>query len=319
MMKLKDGFNRVIDYARISVTDKCNFRCTYCMPVENNDTSELLTDTEILEIVTGLAKNGVKYIKITGGEPLVRKGIFELIESIKKISGIEQVTITTNGALLEKFSDKLHLVDGINVSIDAVNEELFKSITGFSGSTEIIDSIRKLVSKGVKNIKINCVLIKNCNENEYVKIAKLSKEMDICIKFIEMMPIGHGSNFEHFTLEELKAKLEESFGEMKLIEGKYGNGPAQYYKISGHKGKIGLIGALSHKFCENCNRIRITSDGLLKTCLQFESGTDLKPSFKSGNMAKVIEKAVYNKQESHKFDETDFESKENRLMSQIGG
>lgn len=318
-MKLKDGFNRVIDYARISVTDKCNFRCTYCMPEASDDKAEILSDDEILKIVSGLARNGVKYIKVTGGEPLVRKGIFELIEKIKQINGIKQVTITTNGALLTQFADKLHLVDGINISIDAIDEDLFKSITGFVGSTKIIDTIRKLEKNGVENIKINCVLIKNCNESEYIEIARLSKDMDICIKFIEMMPIGHGSNFDHFTLEELKSKLYENFGEMKLIDGKYGNGPAQYYKISGHVGKIGLIGAVSHKFCENCNRIRITSDGLLKTCLQFESGTDLKPYFDTGDIAEVIRKAVCNKQEGHRFDEIDFENKENRLMSQIGG
>lgn len=316
---LKDEFNRRINYARISVTDKCNFRCTYCMPKSEDNKVDTLSDEQILDIVSALAKNGVKYIKITGGEPLVRAGIFDLIKQIKQIKNIEQVTITTNGALLDRFFDKLDILDGINISIDAIDEELFKNITGFYGSGKILENIFKLSSSGVKNIKINCVLIKGYNENEYIKIANFTKKLDISVKFIEMMPIGHGKDFEHFSIEDLKVKLSHEFGDLTLLDEKYGNGPAEYYKIDGYLGKIGLIGAVSHKFCESCNRIRITSDGFLKTCLQYESGIDLKPYFKKEEMVEIIKKSVYNKQESHKFNEKSVENTENRLMSQIGG
>lgn len=316
---MKDEFNRIIDYARISVTDKCNYRCTYCMPELDNNKADLMSDEQILDIISALAKNGVKYIKITGGEPLVRVGIFDLIKNIKKIDGIKQVTITTNGALLDKYFENLQLLDGINVSIDAIDQELFKNITGFYGSEKIINNIIKMSANGIENIKINCVLIKGMNENEYVKIANLTKNLDICVKFIEMMPIGHGKDFEHFSLEDLKEKLSKEMGKLTLLDEKYGNGPAEYYKIDGFKGKIGLIGAVSHKFCENCNRIRITSDGFLKTCLQYESGTDLKQYLNSDKMADIIKKAVYNKQECHEFDQKSIINNENRLMSQIGG
>lgn len=334
-----DKFNRKIDYARISVTDRCNLRCTYCMPDGDNSYqkhTDILSDKEIIEICKSLARLGTRKIKITGGEPLVRKNIISLIEQIKSIENIEQVTLTTNAILLDKYLEELKRVDidGLNISIDAIDKELFEEITGFDKLSQILSSIDRAYELGIKNIKLNCVLIKGINEDQYTKLISHIKDRDICIKFIEMMPIGLGKEYGHFSLDEAKEKIENEFGSLILENKKMGNGPAEYYRIDNFRCKVGFIGALTHKFCKDCNRIRITSDGILKTCLHFNGGVNLRPyindinldnpqyDFKNINkkLDNIIESSILNKQESHKFEQRDNDyDLEGKYMAQIGG
>lgn len=316
---MKDGFHRCVDYVRISVTNQCNYRCGYCNPHGENERLYELKDEEILEIVRALAENGVKFIKITGGEPLLRKNVFDLIAQIKKIQGIEQVTMTSNGALLSAHLPDLKLLDGINISLDALDEALFQEITGFADSGKILKNIALLAENSVKNIKINCVLLDQWNEKEHLKLAELTREMDITVKFIELMPLGCGRNLPSYSLDALGHVLRENYGNLLPISEKLGNGPANYYKIKGFRGNIGFIAAVSHKFCETCNRIRITSDGFLKTCLQYESGFDLKPFLGKNELAQAIEEAVFHKPEGHSFGNEDIQGAEQGKMSQIGG
>ena len=320
-----DSFNRNIDYARISVTDRCNLRCTYCMPNGDeyyNTCEEIMSDEDILKICKSFSKIGIKKIKITGGEPLLRKKIIPLIEKIKCIPGIDEVTLTTNGILLDQYLEELKKIDidGINISIDAVDEMLFENITGFNKVKDVINVINKAEKLGIKNIKLNCVLIKNTNEDQYTKLVNLIKDKHICIKFIEMMPIGIGKEYNPITLNEVKKILENEFGELIIENEKLGNGPAEYYKINGLKCRIGFIGAISHKFCKTCNRIRVTSDGFLKTCLHFNTGINLKQYINKNNLEEIIEATILKKQESHKFEEkSDSCNFEVKYMAQIGG
>ncbi len=320
---MKDKYGRIIDYVRISVTERCNFKCSYCMPngCPDIDDSEFMSDEEILNLCTEFAKLGVKFIKLTGGEPLIRKGIIELIRSMKSIEGIEQVTVTTNGSTLDTHLEELIEVgiDGINISIDTLDREHFKRITGVDKLPSIIENIKRSQELGMKNIKLNCVLLKGENEAQCIEIAKFAKQYDICVKFIEMMPIGTGKEHETYTLEELEADLTTVFGESIPLSKKYGNGPAAYHTYEGFVGKIGLIGAVTHKFCDNCNRVRVTSKGFLKTCLQFSSGVDLNPHFFKPSLKDIIESTVYDKQKEHEFDKDEICFEEHKLMSEIGG
>ncbi len=319
---MTDGFNRKIDYVRISLTDRCNFKCSYCMPqgMEGMTVNEL-SYSEVVSLCKALAPLGVTKVKLTGGEPLLHKDIINIIRDIKAIDGITQVTLTTNGLLLDRYLPQLNEagIDSINISMDAVNRELFHSITQVDGADKIIDTIKKTQTLNMNNIKINCVLIKDCNEAEYVKLAKFSVDYNISVKFIEMMPIGYGKTFDGFTLEDLKESLEKEYGKLIPLQERFGNGPAVYYKIAGGLGQLGFIGALSHKFCQDCNRIRITSSGDLKTCLQYSSGVSLREHLNSPKLKDIIEEAVRSKQESHKFKELEINNEEIMLMSSIGG
>ncbi len=276
---------------------------------------------EIIALANALASVGVKKIKVTGGEPLLRKDIIKIIGEIKKIEGIEQVTLTTNGYFLEQNLEALRRVgiDGINISMDAVDRELFHEITGVDKADEIIRGIKKTQKLGMKNIKLNCVLIKNCNESQFLKLVDFAMEYDICVKFIEMMPIGEGKKFEGYSLAELEECIESRYGKLVPLEERYGNGPALYCGLKNGKGKIGFIGAVTHKFCDRCNRIRITSEGFLKTCLQYSGGVDLRPHLFGEDLVEIIKKSVLTKQESHQFEEVYICDGEQKSMAQIGG
>lgn len=322
-----DQYGREIDYVRISVTEKCNLSCSYCMPSGCSgyeSKTEELTDDEILFLCENLVKVGIKKVKITGGEPLVRKNICNLIKNIKNIDGIEQVTITTNGIqLLNNLKElKSAGIDGINVSLDAIDSDLFKKITGFDKVSIVLEAIEKAIEIGILNIKINCVLIRELNQNQYIRLAKIAKNKKILVRFIEVMPIGHGKSFEVLTSDEVIKSLEEEFGKMIEVDRILGNGPAIYYKINGFKGEIGFISAVSHKFCDDCNRFRVTSDGNVKTCLYFNSGESVKSNLQQKNAEKLLKqlkKIIFNKEKSHEFEKTDNDLAEIKTMVQIGG
>lgn len=322
-----DGFNRKIDYIRISVTDKCNLRCIYCAPSSaKKDLTQykVLSIDEIFLICSAMSDLGVTKVKITGGEPLVRDGICELISKIKSHTHINNITITTNGLLLNKYTDGLIScgIDGINISLDSTDRERYKYLTGFDNLEKVMHGIDNAYNMGIKNIKINCVPISDVNEDDLINIALMAKDRNINVRFIELMPMGYGKQFTSMSTDNVKSKIEKELGILTPFEKKLGNGPAQYYSLDGFKGKIGFISALSDIFCSSCNRIRLTSAGYLKTCLHYNKGLDLSPFLNKthyGNLKHAIEEAVKNKPISHSFDNDDIENIDNNNMISIGG
>lgn len=323
-----DKLNRKIDYLRISVIDRCNLRCVYCMPEEGIESiphDEILTYDEILRICEIVSELGIRKIKITGGEPLVRKDIVNLIRDIKNIDKIEQVTLTTNGILLHEMLDDLYDagIDAINISLDTLNKDNFKKITRRDGLEKVLMSIDKAYDLGIR-VKINCLAIRDFNLREIVEIASFAKDREIDVRFIELMPIGFGKKYTQIDNDEILSILESRFGTFEIVTEKRGNGPAKYYRNQNMKGCIGFISAISHEFCESCNRIRLTSSGFLKLCLHYNKGIDLKGPIRNGisdeDLKKLIHDTIWNKPISHKFghasEEQDIELKN---MVQIGG
>ena len=323
-----DKLNRKIEYMRISVTDRCNLRCVYCMPeegIENISHEEILSYDEIIRICKCIANLGIKKIKITGGEPLVRKDIIDLIKEIKEIDGIDEVTITTNGVLLYEMADQLYEagIDAINISLDTLNRDKFLKITRRDKYENVSMAIDKLIDLGVR-VKINCLAIKEHNLSEIVKIAAYSKNNNIDVRFIELMPIGYGKNYTGISNEVILGLLEDEYGSFKKVKEKRGNGPAVYYKNDEFKGYIGLISAISNEFCETCNRVRLTANGFLKLCLHYNKGIDLKEPIRSDITDKELENMIYhairNKPLGHNFyHDSNIENVENKNMVQIGG
>lgn len=323
-----DGIGRKIDYIRISVTDRCNLRCIYCMPEEGVESvchTKILRFSEILRICRVLAARGIRKVKLTGGEPLVRKGIVELIRELKAVDGIENVTITTNGVLLEEMYDELVEagIDAITVSLDSADPEVFQRITRRNDFERVRRGLEKAIAQGKVPVKINCVPVLGVEEQCLTELIEIARNHRVHVRFIEMMPIGMGSSFPFVKEEELRTALEEKLGTLTPCNEVLGNGPCQYYTAEGFQGKIGFISAVSHKFCGECNRVRLTSEGFLKTCLQYNCGVELKPMMNGGcsdgDLAAVIEKVLKEKPLGHSFGSAAVDGKELRGMSQIGG
>ena len=323
-----DSYGRKIDYIRISVTDRCNLRCVYCMPeegVESIPHCQILTFDEIIRVCTVLAKNGLEKIKITGGEPLVRKGVASLIKQLKEIEGIKSVTITTNGVQLVDFYDKLadSGVDSITVSLDTTDRQKYAEITRRDQFENVLNGIKYAQQQGRVRLKINTVPMR-VDKQDILSLIEFAKDYDTDVRFIEVMPIGAGVDCDSFTEDDIKNIIEEKYGKLTLCEEVRGNGPSVHYSLEGFKGKIGFISAVSHKFCDKCNRVRLTADGYLKSCLQFESGTYITPALREGKsddeLLQTLMHGIAQKPKGHKFDQKDnLENREQRNMSQIGG
>lgn len=286
--------------------------------------TEILTYDEILRICRCAAKLGIRKIKLTGGEPLVRKDCAWLTGMLKTISGIEKVTLTTNGILLgEQLGALMEAgIDAVNISLDTLDEELFRQITRRDDLNKVMDGLTAALAYPQLSLKINCVPAVKKKEN-FVAMAGLAKKYPLHVRFIEMMPIGYGKQFPFQDEESIKAVLEEAYGPMTLIAERFGNGPCHYYAVEGFQGKIGFISAVTHKFCNQCNRVRLTAEGYLKGCLQFQEGTDLRTLLRGGctdeELTEAIKKVIWNKPVSHNFYEAKTEQDEVRVMSQIGG
>lgn len=319
---MKDQFERTIDYMRISITDRCNLRCRYCMPegVELVSMGEILTYEEIERICQIAAAEGITKLKITGGEPLVRRGCVALVERLKAIPGIEQVTMTTNGVLLDDHAESLSKagLDGINISLDSLNPEKYHWITGRDDLSKVKKGIDAALQSGLKT-KINVVLQKDVNASEWETLLGLAKENPLDVRFIEMMPIGYGKKFEPVYNEELFQKLSEKYPELHQDFRIHGNGPARYYQLPGYMGSVGFISAIHGKFCDSCNRIRLTAQGELKPCLCYGQSYDLKKALRGeGEIREILQKAIYEKPKQHCFEQLS-EITEEKRMVQIGG
>lgn len=318
-----DPFGRKIEYMRVSVTDRCNLRCGYCMPngIECIPMAEILTFEEITEICRIAAKEGIKYIRLTGGEPLARTGTEKLTGMIKSIEGIECVTMTTNGVML---SERLRALiasglDGVNISLDTLDREKYRRITGSDCLDKVLKSIDDCLEAGLR-VKINAVVLRETLD-DCVKLIQIARDKPIDVRFIEMMPIGEGKNFESVDCGEVLKKIKEAYPNIRRTDTKFGFGPAEYYRIEGFWGNIGFISAVHNMFCDDCNRIRLTSTGFLKGCLCYDDGESLREPIRMGDLDEAerrFKRVIENKPKNHCFNSRRDISEKNE-MSKIGG
>lgn len=321
-----DRYGRVINYLRISVTDQCNLRCCYCMPegVQDVGMKNILTFEEIREIVRTGVSLGITHIRITGGEPLVRKGCVDLIRGIREIPGVETITMTTNGVLLENYGKQLKEagVDGVNISLDTLDPEEFYKITGKRELQEVLAGIRAAKTAGLP-VKLNAV---NRKELDPIPLVRYAQEENLPLRFIEMMPVGYGKKYVGRSNEELRETLEAVCGKAECMTNRealsqMGSGPAVYYQFSDLKVPVGFISAIHGKFCDTCNRVRLTAEGYLKLCLCYAEGEDLRRVLREGekeNLRTIMEQTIFRKPAAHCF-EHPAEMTETHEMVKIGG
>lgn len=321
-----DRYGRVINYLRISVTDRCNLRCCYCMPegVQDVGLKNILTFEEIWEIVRTGVSLGITHIRITGGEPLVRKGCVDLIRGIREIPGVETITMTTNGVLLGNYGKQLKEagVDGVNISLDTLDPEEFYKITGKRELQEVLAGIRAAKTAGLP-VKLNAV---NRKELDPIPLVRYAQEENLPLRFIEMMPVGYGKKYVGRSNEELRETLEAVCGKAECMTNReelsrMGSGPAVYYQFSDLKVPVGFISAIHGKFCDTCNRVRLTAEGYLKLCLCYDEGENLRRVLREGekeNLRTIMEQTIFRKPAAHCF-EHPAEMTETHEMVKIGG
>ncbi len=327
--QLKDSFGRTINNMRISVTDRCNFRCHYCMPEEGMvwmKKDELLTFEEIARVVAIVARLGVNKIRLTGGEPLMRKELHLLVEQISRIEGIHDIAMTTNGYFLKEQAALLSKAGlrRITVSMDSLDVLTFAEVTRRDYFDKVWEGVETLQALGFSPIKINVVLMRGTNDNEIEKFAELARTKPFIVRFIEYMPIGAGDTWDYSKVvptKEIIERIEKQFPKLVPVE-YHGSQPADRFRFEDGIGELGFISSVSEPFCSHCNRIRITSDGKLRTCLFSLHETDLKSMLRSGKrdeaISEAIVAAVWKKEEGHLINQPGFVKPE-RTMSQIGG
>lgn len=319
-----------VDYLRIAVTDRCNLRCVYCMPEEGVDLKtheEMLSIEEVEKLVQSVASMGIKKIRLTGGEPLVRKNIEILVKKIADVPGIEHITMTTNGILLGQKARELKAagLNRVNISLDTLKEDKFKEITRWGDLEDVLTGIDKALAEGLVPVKINVVAMKGFNDDEIVDFVDFAVEKGVQVRFIELMPIGESdekARIEHLSIEAIKAIIEQKYTLIptdKIVT----DGPASNYDIEGHpSGSVGFIGALSNHFCGSCNRLRVTADGKVRLCLhkdiEFDVLTLLREGKSKEEIAAFFESIIPLKPTGHSMTEEGW-GNQKRKMSQIGG
>jgi len=335
---VKDVFGRKIDYLRISITDRCNLRCIYCMapeglrPFKHKD---ILNYEEIVRIVKIATSLGVKKIRITGGEPLARKNITYLISTLRAIDGIENISLTTNGVLLERFADELVRagLNRVNVSLDSLRPDRYTEITRGGSVDVVLKGIERAEKAGLKPVRINMIAIRGFNDDEIEDFARMTLVKSYQIRFIEFMPIGARglwSPEKYIPIDKIKS-IVGRIGTLTPVKIRK-SGPARYFRFEGAHGVVGFINAVSHQFCSECNRIRLTADGKLRPCLFSETEIDLKTPLRNrasdAEIEKLIRLSIKVKPEKHNIgcrDGTAFLSvgggsdSVGRPMSRIGG
>ncbi len=315
---MKDDFGREIYYLRLSVTDLCNLRCVYCMPergVEKCCHSDILSIEEIEEIVRATVDCGIRKVRVTGGEPLVRKGIIEICRRIASIPQVQELCITTNGTLLPQYAEQLKEagVSRLNISLDTMDSEKYEMITRTGSLDDVLGGIDAALHAGFDNIKINTVLIGGVNDAEIPRLLELTRDRSINVRFIELMPIGECADWskERFISNN---KVLEMVPELREIGS---SGVAKLYRLPGGTGTVGLISPISSHFCPTCNRIRVTSDGKLKPCLHSSGEVNLR-GLHGQELVESIKGAIHFKPRKHHLDE-DARSGCIRNMNEIGG
>ncbi len=319
--ELVDTFGRKISYLRISVTDRCNLHCSYCSPLSSTlPRGELLSFEEILRIVTVATSLGITKIRITGGEPLIRKGVLSLIASIASMPGIKDLSLTTNGILLKRYARELKSagLKRINVSLDTLKEDRFKKLCGMEGLQQVLEGLDEAIDAGISPIKVNTVLIKNFNDDEILDFVNLAREKGWKQRFIELMPFGEVSSSRFISTGYVKDTIARHFPIRELPSD---NGVAQRFSVDTNT-EIGIISPLSNAFCNDCNRLRLTADGKLRSCLMRDYEVDLLHLIRAGckdtDIIQGFITAVEMKPSGHGIHPADFR-KCVRSMNTIGG
>jgi cyclic pyranopterin phosphate synthase len=326
---LSDGFNRPISYLRVSVTDKCNLRCVYCMPESGLSwlhRDEILSYEEITEVVRAAASVGVRAIRLTGGEPLVRRDLHRLVAAIASVSGIEDVALSTNGLLLEEQLPALVAAGlrRVNVSLDTLRPDRFEAIARRQGLERVMRGIDAAIAAGLQPLKLNCVVMGGANDDEIAAFAELTRERPVFVRFIEVMPVRENLRLQldtYVSSDEILRRVAAT-GKLKPITGPSGNGPARYFSFEGARGAVGVISPLSHDYCERCNRVRLTADGRLRLCLFGDHAVDLRGPLRAGattgDLAALLRSSMLIKPERHHLRLGEASSRM-RAFSEIGG
>lgn len=311
MSGLSDSFQRPINYLRISVTDRCNFRCVYCTPPQERvllSRDEVLTYEEIHAVVKAAASLGISKVRLTGGEPLIRANITHLIQLLSSVDGINDISLTTNGVLLKQHAADLRQagLHRVNISLDTLNRRKFEKITGFDRLEDVLAGIEAAHDAGLTPVKINMVVMGNVNEDEVINFALLTKEQGWHVRFIELMPfIQDGIRF--VSAQHIQQQIA-SLGNPEPTPSPVGNGPAKYYRLPGAQGTIGFINPVSEHFCFGCNRMRLTADGKLLPCLLSPTEVDLRPTLRQDAspqaLIATIKRAVEAKPKEHMLGES---------------
>jgi len=324
---LTDGFGRFHSYLRISLIEQCNLRCSYCMPEDGLDwtpAQQLLTDQEVIRLAKVFVNEGVTKIRLTGGEPLLRKSIINIVEEIGSLTGLKTLSITTNGLLLKRNLPRLQMagLNLINISLDTLHQDRFQKLTKRDGLRQVLDAIDYALEIGYQPLKINCVVMRGVNEDEIVDFARLTLKRPLEVRFIEFMPFD-GNRWDESQLvsyHEMLQMLREVFPLEEITYGKHET--AKLYKIPGAIGQIGFITSMTDDFCAGCNRLRITADGHLKVCLFGQAEVNLRDAMRSGardeDLRELIGSAVGAKHAKHA-GMHNIASSENRPMITIGG
>lgn len=326
---MRDTYRREINYLRVSVTDKCNLRCVYCMPEEGVKSiphDEILRVEEFEAIVRAAALAGIKKIRLTGGEPLVHKGLEDLVRRFANIPGIDDITLTTNGLLLPSHAAPLKEagVTRVNISLDTLKEERYREITRCGELAAAWKGIQAALDAGLHPVKLNTVVVRDFNDDEVEAMARLTLKRPLHVRFIELMPIGATNSWTEgrfVPAEEIMDRISRRLGKLNPANMTQGDGPAKYYRLSGAEGTLGFITAMSEHFCEKCNRLRLTSSGGLRPCLYDSREVDLKTPLRRGagtrEIADLIMDAIALKPDRHHLNDGWADDK--RVMSQIGG
>ena len=327
---LIDRFGRKITYLRVSVTDRCNYRCVYCMPqggVPRKVHSEILTYEEMMQIIRVMVQEGIRRVRLTGGEPLVRRGLEVLVRQMAELPGLEEVSLTTNGALLGRMAETLTQagLKRVNVSLDTLKSERFARITRGGDLSNVLQGIQKAEEAGLNPIKLNAVVVRGVNDDEIADLARLTLDHPWEVRFIEVMPVGNSQDWgEGFPPENRRfvsaTEMLERLSALDLerMDVPTSDGPAREYRIRGAKGRLGFISPISNHFCSNCNRLRLTSDGFLRPCLLLDREINLRDALRRGeDLLPLIEAAVREKPEGHELDQ--LISPSSRHMFDIGG
>src|SRR3989338_9137494 len=326
MDKLIDKFGREINYLRISVTDRCNLRCIYCMPscgIISKPHEDLLSFEEITRVVRAAARLGIDRIRLTGGEPLVRKGLVGLVRSLNKIDGIKDISMTTNGVLLKEYASELKEagLKRVNVSLDSLRGDRYRAITRHGLLDDVLDGINESLKVGLSPVKINALLLDDVDDNEISRFLRLTIANEISVRFLEFMPVNSFYRPTNFVSSKAVMDAARRFDMVEETE-VLGEGPAKVYKFKNALGTFGLISPMSDKFCANCNRLRLTSDGFLKPCLHSNMKVDLRTFLRSGRgmdeIVKLIKLAADIKSKEHYLDR-DRPKDPEFSMCQIGG
>jgi cyclic pyranopterin phosphate synthase len=325
----QDDFGRAINYLRVSVTDRCNLRCIYCMPAEGirkQSHAEILSYEEIELIIRAAAELGISKVRLTGGEPLARLGVVDLVRTIAAMPGIDDLSMTTNGTLLARYAEALASAGlrRVNVSLDSLHADRFAQITRRGRLADVWAGLAAAEAAGLAPIKINMVVVRGLNDDEVGDFARRTLSAAWHVRFIELMPIGPSASWTGggtVPIPEIRARIEAEVGPLAAVHGPSGSGPARYYQLPGAEGTIGFIGAQSEHFCTTCNRLRLTADGRLRPCLMNDREIDLRGPLRAGadlvEVERLLTQAIQVKPQRHRLGEA--LSPRDRTMAQIGG